>query len=275
MTEKDIKQFEEQRKKLYRYYYWQLFWGAIFVIIVFLGSIALGSRTDKFWLYIVIPLLVTGSFWIYIRTTYKQVEDKLNQLILKSIINNDYPDLDFTSKFELDRKIFREADFVENFLTLDTKNAIKGKKNDREYLICFLQTDADKDETTAIVFSGIFGAVFSHSPIEEFAILPDNEESKKMAKKAGLSPEETIKKMTVYGKPDKRVTDKVNELISELGINDQFYMTSKNGNIYFGIFDYKDFINLKLKNTINKETIEKEKAKVDAIIRFAEHLTSI
>ncbi len=279
-SDKILQGLEKERKSLLRYYKWQIFWGVLFLVLVFVSSIYLGFRSEKFWLYIVIPLIVAGSFWIYIQSTYQSVSQKYNQKVLKALLPEIFPGWQFYPVFKIDRKLFENAYFVNDYSSLESKDAIIGNLEERNILITYLKAEKRDYDTDIYAFAGTFITVEQKFSLPEFGVYPKSANVSGIKQKLNLVevPVKLATEFTVLLE-DEFAVERVDflgpvilkyaHLCSDV---ENFYFSSFNGRINIGINDRKEIVSLDLKHTVSRAYLEERLGRLINCEKFIEEL---
>ncbi len=261
-----LQKIEQQRKNLKSYYLWQVFWGVIFLVLVIVSSIFLGFRSQRFWLYIVIPLLVIGSFWIYIQTTLKSVNLRLNQRALGIIVENLYPSWTFYPQFKLATEVFRRANIVSDFINLTVRNGLVGYIDGFRSLFVYLAAGnkGGSDSRQFYAFAGVFINVELKSSVPEFGVYPRSADVEALKVKRNLlelpvtlsedfkvlaASEDLAGKIEVFGP----MIIKYSHLC---GGNDKFYFTTFGQSLNVGLNDHRDLVNFDVRKKIDIRQLE-------------------
>ncbi len=259
-----LKRIEQQRKSLKSYYLWQVFWGVVFLVLVVVSSIFLGFRSHRFWLYIVIPLLVFGSFWIYIQTTLKSVNLRLNQRALGIIVENLYPSWTFYPQFKLDSDIFRKSNIVMDFINLTVRNGLVGYIEGFRSLFVYLAAGSKGDSRQFYAFAGVFINVELKSPVPEFGVYPHLANLEELKIKQNLlelpvkfgegfkvlaGSEDLAEKIEVFGP----MVIKYSHLC---GGNDKFYLTTFGQSLNVGLNDQRDLVEFDVRKKVDLRQLE-------------------
>ncbi len=280
MEQKDvISKIEQERKNLKQFYWWQVFWGIVFLVILFISSFVLGARSNHFWLYVIIPLIVLGSFWIYIQSTRKSVDLKLNQRVMEFLTEDFLSGWKFFPVYKLDESVFEESCFVEKFSQLDMQNALVGKINDLQ--VVFLNLTAfstnPQEDKRLYAFSGVFAVMDKERfNLPEFGVYPKNKNLSKLMEKCDLEPvpSNLNNEFQVLARRGSKSTgiEVVGPVILKYahicGISEKFYFSTFGNKISFGVNDMRDLLNFDIKQPIDREVFEEQVKCLKAYIEF-------
>ncbi len=261
-----LKKIEQQRKSLKSYYLWQVFWGAVFLVLVIVSSIFLGFKSQRFWLYIIIPLLVLGSFWIYVQTALKSVNLRLNQRAINIIVEDFYPTWTFYPQFKLDYEVFRKSNFVSDFINLTVRNGLVGYIEGFRSLFVYLAAGSKggSDSRQFFAFAGVFINVELRSAVPEFGVYPKSADLEAIKAKQGLlelpvnlsqdfkvlaSSEDLAARIENFGP----MIIKYSHLCSG---NDKFYFTTFGQSLNVGLNDQQDLVNFDVRRKIDIRQLE-------------------
>ncbi len=273
-----LNKIEEERRNLLRYYWWQVGWGVLFLVLVFVSSFVLGARSDKFWIYVIIPLIVAGSFWIYVQSTRKSVNLKYNQRALKLLLPEYFPEWQFYPIFRIDRQMFEAAGFVADFDGLETRNGLVGKIDGRNVIFTYVLAQAPRyDDTREVyVFGGVFVTVEQKFGLPVFGVYPKHKDTSRIKEKFGLFevPVKLSSDFTVLVQSESNA-DKIDDWgpvilkYSHLcGEPENFYFTTLGGRMNIGIGDMKDLIDLDIKLPVSEELISGQMKRLRSCLDF-------
>ncbi len=274
-----IKKIEAERRSLKQYYWWQVFWGVVFLIIIFVGSFVLGARSKNFWLYIIIPLIVIGSFWIYIQSTRKGVNLKLNQRAMDYLTEEFLEGWKFFPVYKIDESLFSQACFVDKFSQLETQNALVGKIN--ELQVVFLNITAfssnPQEDKRLYAFSGVVAMLEKQRfNLPEFGVYPKNKDLSNLKIKCDLVPVASNLNNEFQVLARRGVSVSNIEVVGPVilkyshicGITDKFYFSTFGDKITFGVNDLRDLLNFDINKPIDEKVFENEVKYIKVYIEF-------
>ncbi len=270
----------EERKNLRLYYFWQLLWGSVFLVLVFASSIFFGLHSKSFWIYIIIPLLVVGGFWAFVQSTRDSVNVKFRQRVLKVLVDRHFSDFRFYPVYNLKKQDFEASMLVKDVYRLYSRNALSGEVEDMPMTMCYVRIDKNTDRGVITAYSGIYVWVNLDFSLPEFGIYPAQDDVNFVEQAKGLQHLKTKlgDEFQVLGQ-DADLT----EIIDRIGPDvlkyshicsdpSNFYLTTFNRRLSLAFMNGKDLIDLPLSDPISVDQVEEQIKKLEQCLDFVHKL---
>ncbi len=280
MMEDIVKIANEKQRQLRLYFYWQVFWAGIFLLLVFVSSIFFGFQSQRFWAYIVIPLLVTGGFWVFLRTTSENVKIRLNQRIMEIVLEHVFDDYSFVKFYNLPKEDFLSARLLPGVHSISARNALKFEIDSIPVFMCYVRVEKNTDRGIITSHAGTYVRVNIDNDLPEFGIYPTDENVKDMVLSMGLIKLQTKldSDFQVWAKNPQE-----GDFIEKIGPGllkyshtccspSQFYFSTFGGKLHLGIFNYHDLMEFPLFRAITVEDITKEISRMETCLEFLNSL---
>ncbi len=268
------------RRKLKMYYYWQVLWASVFLLLVFASSLFFGLRTSRFWAYIIIPLLVTGGFWVFLQTTRESVNIRLNQRIMEVILEHVFDDYSFVKFYNLPKEDFLSARLLPGVHSISARNALKFEIDSVPVFMCYVRVEKNTDRGIITSHAGTYVRVNIDNDLPEFGIYPTGENVKDMASSMGLIKLQTKldSDFQVWARNPQE-----SDFIEKIGPDllkyshtccspTQFYFSTFGGKLHLGIFNYHDLMEFPLFSPITDQDITKEITRMETCLEFLNSL---
>ena len=281
MVEETLVQIiNEERKNLRLYYFWQLLWGSVFLVLVFASSIFFGLHSKSFWIYIIIPLLVIGGFWAFVQSTRDSVKVKFHQRVLKVLVERHFSDFRFYPVYNLKKQDFEVSMFVKDVFRLYSRNALIGEVEEQPLTMCHVRIDRNTERGVVTAFSGIYAWVNLDFSIPEFGIYPRGEDIDFVLKDRGLE-----KARTKLDDEFKVVGNEIDiqEIIDRIGPDvlkyshicsepSNFYLTTFGHRLNLAFLHGRDLIDLPFSEPVSPEQVEEQIKRLEQCLDFVHRL---
>ncbi len=270
----------EERKNLRMYYFWQLLWGSIFLVLVFASSIFFGLHSKSFWIYIIIPLLVIGGFWAFVQSTRDSVKVRFNQRALKVIVERYFSDFHYYPVFNLKKQDFDQARLVDKIYRVYSRNLLTGEMEDQPFNMCYVRIDRNTDRGVVMGHAGVYVWVNQDFSLPEFAIYPMHENVSDMIDKQGFRKVKT------------KLDDEFLVMSNDGGINEiidligpsvlkythicskpaEFTLTTFNQRLNIAFWHGKDIVDFDFSRPVTQDDVEKQIKQLDQCLDFVRTL---
>ncbi len=275
-----IEIIKEERKNLRLYYFWQLLWGSVFLVLVFASSIFFGLHSKSFWIYIIIPLLVIGGFWAFVQSTHDSLKVKFNQRVLKVIVERHFSDFRFYPVYNLKKQDLEASLLLKDVFRLYSRNALVGEVEDQPLTMCHVRIDKNTERGVVTAFSGIYAWINLDFSLPEFGIYPGEENIDFVLKDRGLQ-----KVRTKLDDEFKVVGNEIEilEIIDRIGPDvlkyshicsdpSNFYLTTFGHRLNLAFLHGKDLIDLSFSEPVTAEQVEAQIKRLEQCLDFIHRL---
>ena len=270
----------EERKKLRMYFYWQLFWGIIFVLLVLVSSVFFGLKNKEFWIYVIMPLIVLGSFWVFVQSSFDNVNLRYKQKVLKVIIERYFIDFNFYPDYKLNKQVFELNFGFKSIFRLSSRNAITGEIEDLPITMCYYRIDKQTERGVLTIMSGIYINVDLDFTLPKFAIYPQRQDLKEFFHVSNLKELQTklSEDFIVYSESKEIIS-----ILEKIGPDilkysnicakpENFILTTFNNRLNLLFVDGREFINFSLKEKVSEQIVKNEIKHLKNCLEFTRKL---
>ncbi len=275
-----IEIINEERKSLRLYYFWQLLWASVFLLLVFVSSIFFGIHSKSFWIYIIIPLIVIGGFWAFVQSTKDSVKVRFNQRVIKVIVERHFSDFHFYPIYTLKKQDFESSLILRDVFRMYSRNALSGEIEDLPMVMCHIKIDKNTDRGVITAFSGVYVSVNIDFSLPEFGIYPKDVDTEFVVNEKGLHKIKTKldnEFQVLADSPD------IQELIDRIGPHvlkyshicaapSNFYLTTFNHRLSIAFLHGRDLMEFSLSEPAQAEQVEEQIKRLEQCLDFVHKL---
>jgi hypothetical protein len=222
------------------------------------------------------PLIVIGGFWIYVKTTYQQVQQKFDSKLISRIVEDLSDEFSVFEQYNFDEHILERAKFFPEFSKVEVSDAIVGEVLGRHFVIVDMRVI---EEYASNVFYNflLFVSIDLDREFPQVIILPDKIRNKIFLEEQGKVLKEydgyliLMDKGGVAEDVAEVMMEQIQKWSKEQGKEYELYFSLGGKQMYLGVGGERSFISLPLSKRISAQVLENL---VERLRRFLDMMES-